>query len=364
MIPSSEEQHRPPTGSREHLISTMSYSMFVLRTLGVPFRGYSFAERIRGVLLTGVFADHFPKGCDYLIHENPVGDLDVAWARSPEEWMALWAELHQAHNRRVLLAAFDRWCDIVAYPFERTFDLCRLLVSSTQSRALATGQLVKSGAAEMAGAVRTFGAKISFGLKLTGFGLLCVGSLAGFLWLAHRHYAKQSQVTRTIAIFERMQGEMAADDDIMEDERGEQPAPRGADGEPIEVPVHQRPEVSLPRRDYPRFACRCAFWCKANFDCRESSRTSAQVAVVREALQRELRRKNVRKAHIAAVLDLAVELAFVPTIAELEGLKLQNAVEVRRVRLEAIAARDHSYQLDFDWVLGWFGSRGAVSDTK
>jgi len=61
------------------------------------------------------------------------------------------------------------------------------------------------------------------------------------------------------------------------------------------------------------------YWCKAHFDCTPSAATDAQIAVVRQQLQREMKKKGVRNVHIAMHVDRIIACAFVPTPQELDA---------------------------------------------
>jgi len=118
-------------------------------------------------------------------------------------------------------------------------------------------------------------------------------------------------------------------------------------------------ERDLPVGHPSRFVRRWAFWAKANFDCRPESHTPAQEAVVREAIQRELRRQHVRHADVALHLDLMVVTAFTPLRSEVEARLAANAEAARRARLEYQLAAIPTWSTYFDWRYWLLWKRGA-----
>jgi hypothetical protein len=66
------------------------------------------------------------------------------------------------------------------------------------------------------------------------------------------------------------------------------------------------------------------YWCKSVFTCTVEARSEpAQVMMVRQQLQKEMRNKGVRLVHIATTIDRIVELAFTPLDAEVHAQYLR-----------------------------------------
>lgn len=132
------------------------------------------------------------------------------------------------------------------------------------------------------------------------------------------------------------------------------------DDDARDVENHPDLERSLPDLDGDAFVRRCVFWCKANGASPDAD-TPAQRLVVKETLARELKARDVRQAHIANVLDIAVQTAFLPNSVDMEASRLENSPAFRERRVMNEQAKTPWWSPRFSWAYGFLGRRGAVS---
>jgi hypothetical protein len=161
-------------------------------------------------------------------------------------------------------------------------------------------------------------AGVLFAFTRTGFGTYSVGVFTLWVWWHITHAFQRRVAAAEVAIVgtvETVRGGAAETEALQRQEDL-------YDLQPVEL-------ANEPFRSLTNHQRYWVYWCKSTFNCTVEARSEpAQVMMVRQQLQKEMRNKGVRFAHIATTVDRIVELAFTPLDAEVNAQYLRWSASI------------------------------------